>query len=151
MQTLALDRNRFPSRLAIRPRDLARLLDDNFQSTLQELTVIATDPGSGLSCVDDDIGGKAVQLLSYIDPTKGALLLMWLGWWCNFPRVIGGSYSADDWFVICELSCDLWVADDYDTRLHTQLWVDPSEFLEYVHAGEPVDVTFGRKELKVKV
>lgn len=108
VQTLALDRNRFPSRLAIRPRDLARLLDDNFQSTLQELTVIATDPGSGLSCVDDDIGGKAVQLLSYIDPTK----------------------------------------DDYDTRLHTQLWVDPSEFLEYVHAGEPVDVTFGRKELK---
>ncbi|KAK1650132.1 hypothetical protein QYE76_067937 [Lolium multiflorum] len=108
VQTLALDRGRFPSRLAIRPRDLTRLLS-NFQSSLQELTIIATEPAAGLPCVDDDIGGKAVELLSYIDPTK----------------------------------------DDYDSRLHTQLWIDPAEeFLEYVHAGDPVDVTFGVKELK---
>ncbi|KAM0925096.1 hypothetical protein ACQ4PT_004421 [Festuca glaucescens] len=108
VQTLALDRSRFPSRLAIRPRDLTRLLS-NFQSSLQELTIIATEPAAGLPCVDDDIGGKAVELLSYIDPTK----------------------------------------DDYDSRLHTQLWIDPAEeFLEYVHAGDAVDVTFGVKELK---
>lgn len=34
--------------------------------------------------------------------------------------------------------------------LHTQLWIDPAEeFLQYTHAGDPVDVTFGVKELKV--
>uniref|UniRef100_A0A453I4E7 Cell cycle checkpoint control protein RAD9A n=1 Tax=Aegilops tauschii subsp. strangulata TaxID=200361 RepID=A0A453I4E7_AEGTS len=108
VQTLALDRNGFPSRLAIRPRDLTRLLS-NFQSSLQELTVIATEPAARLPGVDDGTGGKAVELLSYIDPTK----------------------------------------DDYDSRLHTQLWIDPAEeFLEYEHAGDPVDVTFGVKELK---
>ncbi|BAS84156.1 Os03g0345100, partial [Oryza sativa Japonica Group] len=110
VQTLALDRSNFSSRLAIRPRDLARLLS-NFQSSLQELTVIATDPAAGLSNVgvDGEIEGKAVELRSYIDPTK----------------------------------------DDCDTRLHTQLWIDPTEeFVEYVHSGDSVDVTFGVKELK---
>ncbi|KAK3151602.1 hypothetical protein QOZ80_3AG0248010 [Eleusine coracana subsp. coracana] len=108
VQTLALDRGRFPSRLVIRPRELARLLS-NFQSSLQELTVIATDPVAGLPDVGGEVGGKAVELRSYIDPTK----------------------------------------DDCDTRLHTQLWIDPSEeFEEYVHNGDPVDVTLGLKELK---
>lgn len=74
VQTLALDRSNFSSRLAIRPRDLARLLS-NFQSSLQELTVIATDPAAGLSNVgvDGEIEGKAVELRSYIDPTKGGI------------------------------------------------------------------------------
>ena len=50
----------------------------------------------------------------------------------------------------CQLWRDLGIADDYDSRLHTQLWIDPAEeFLEYEHAGDPVDVTFGVKELKV--
>ncbi|KAG8063398.1 hypothetical protein GUJ93_ZPchr0003g17462 [Zizania palustris] len=111
VQTLALDRSNFSSRLAIRPRDLARLLS-NFQSSLQELTIIATDPTAGHSNVGggvDEVEGKAVELRSYIDPAK----------------------------------------DDCDTRLHTQLWIDPAEeFVEYVHSGDPVDVTFGVKELK---
>uniref|UniRef100_A0A0D9VTX4 Cell cycle checkpoint control protein RAD9A n=1 Tax=Leersia perrieri TaxID=77586 RepID=A0A0D9VTX4_9ORYZ len=110
VQTLSLDRGSFSSHLTIRPRDLARLLS-NFQSSLQELTVIATDPAAGLSNVgvDGEVEGKAVELRSYIDPTK----------------------------------------DDCDTRLHTQLWIDPiEEFVEYVHSGDPVDVTFGVKELK---
>ncbi|KAG8097300.1 hypothetical protein GUJ93_ZPchr0013g37509 [Zizania palustris] len=111
VQTLALDRSNFSSRLAIRPRDLARLLS-NFQSSLQELTVIATDPAAGLPNAGggvDAVEGKAIELRSYIDPAK----------------------------------------DDCDTRLHTQLWIDPAEeFLEYVHSGDPVDVTFGVKELK---
>ncbi|KAL5217976.1 hypothetical protein ABZP36_018660 [Zizania latifolia] len=111
VQTLALDRSNFSSRLAIRPRDLARLLS-NFQSSLQELTIIATDPTAGHSNVGggvDEVEGKAVELRSYIDPAK----------------------------------------DDCDTRLHTQLWIDPAEeFVEYVHSGDPVDVTFGLKELK---
>ncbi|KAL6894003.1 hypothetical protein ACP4OV_008101 [Aristida adscensionis] len=108
VQTLALDRSRFPSRLAIRPRDLARLLS-NFQSSLQELTIIATDAAAGLPDTGGDVEAKAVELRSYNDPTK----------------------------------------DDCDTRLHTQLWIDPAEeFVEYVHTGDPVDVTFGVKELK---
>ncbi|PAN49703.1 hypothetical protein PAHAL_9G469600 [Panicum hallii] len=108
VQSLALDRGRFPSRLTIRPRELARLLS-NFQSSLQELTIIATDPAAGLPDAGGDVGGKAVELRSYNDPAK----------------------------------------DDCDTRLHTQLWIDPvEEFVEYVHAGDPVDVTFGVKELK---
>ncbi|KAF8721064.1 hypothetical protein HU200_023479 [Digitaria exilis] len=108
VQSLALDRGRFPSRLTIGPRELSRLLS-NFQSSLQELTIIATDPAAGLLDAGGDIGGKAVELRSYNDPAK----------------------------------------DDCDTRLHTQLWIDPvEEFVEYVHTGDPVDVTFGVKELK---
>ncbi|KAL6593860.1 hypothetical protein ACP70R_048761 [Stipagrostis hirtigluma subsp. patula] len=108
VQTLALDRSRFPSHLVVRPRDLTRLLS-NFQSSLQELTIIATDPAAGLPDAGGDVGGKAVELRSYNDPAK----------------------------------------DDCDTRLHTQLWIDPAEeFMEYVHTGDPVDVTFGVKELK---
>lgn len=39
--------------------------------------------------------------------------------------------------------------DDSDAALHTQLWIDPAEeFVQYVHSGNPVDVTFGVKELK---
>ncbi|XP_076931714.1 uncharacterized protein LOC143596956 [Bidens hawaiensis] len=102
VQQLSLDRRRLPSCFVVRPRDLNRLLS-NFQSTLQELTVIATEPTS-----DDEVGGKAVELRSYIDPAK-----------------------------------------ENDSSLHTQLWIDPSEeFVQYKHTGDPVDVTFGVKELK---
>jgi len=79
VQSLSLDRGRFPSRLAIRPRELARLLS-NFQSSLQELTIIATDPASGLLDAGGDVGGKAVELRSYNDPTKGTSLLLFLVW-----------------------------------------------------------------------
>ncbi|KAD4179685.1 hypothetical protein E3N88_28276 [Mikania micrantha] len=102
VQQLSLDRRKLPSSFVVRPRDLNRLLS-NFQSTLQEITVIATEPTS-----DDEVGGKAVELRSYIDPNK-----------------------------------------ENDSSLHTQLWIDPSEeFVQYRHTGDPVDVTFGVKELK---
>ncbi|XP_048235865.1 cell cycle checkpoint control protein RAD9A isoform X1 [Ricinus communis] len=107
IQNLSLDRRRFPSSLVVRPRDLNRLLA-NFQSSLQEITVIATEPASLPSDGASEIGGKAVELRSYIDPTK-----------------------------------------DNDSSLHTQLWIDPAEeFVQYTHTGDPVDVTFGVKELK---
>lgn len=45
-----------------------------------------------------------------------------------------------------------FLSDNTDTALHTQLWVDPAEeFLQYTHSGEPVDVTFCVKELKVLI
>lgn len=104
---LSLDRQKFPSNFVVRPRDLNRLLA-NFQSSLQEITIIATEPASVPPDSENEIGGKAVELRSYIDPTK-----------------------------------------DNDSLLHTQLWIDPKEeFLQYVHNGDPVDVTFSVKELK---
>ncbi|CAN0914167.1 Cell cycle checkpoint control protein RAD9A [Linum grandiflorum] len=110
IQHLALDRNRFPSSFIVRPRDLNRLLA-NFQSSLQEITIIATEITSMPTDAESQIGGKAVELRSYIDPTK-----------------------------------------DNDSTLHTQLWIDPTEeFVHYNHVGDPVDITFGVKELKAFV
>ncbi|KAL2468585.1 cell cycle checkpoint control protein family [Forsythia ovata] len=107
IQQLSLDRRKLPSNFVVRPRDLNRLLA-NFQSTLQEITIIATQPSSLPPDAANEIGGKAVELRSYIDPTK-----------------------------------------DNDSTLHTQLWIDPTEeFVQYTHSGDPVDVTFGVKELK---
>ncbi|XP_039129814.1 cell cycle checkpoint control protein RAD9A [Dioscorea cayenensis subsp. rotundata] len=108
VQHLSIDKSRFPSLITVRPRDLTRLLA-NFQSSLHEITVIATEQSARADDYGGEIGGKAVELRSYIDPTK----------------------------------------DDGDMALHTQLWIDPAEeFLQYTHAGDPVDVTFGVKELK---
>lgn len=48
------------------------------------------------------------------------------------------------------MGSNLLVLVDNDSSLHTQLWIDPSEeFVQYTHTGDPVDVTFGVKELKV--
>ncbi|KAJ1699395.1 hypothetical protein LUZ63_007907 [Rhynchospora breviuscula] len=108
IQRLSLDRSNFPSSLVVRPKDLSRLLS-NFQSSLHEITIIATEPANGPPDVIGDIGGKAVELRSYIDPAE----------------------------------------DNNDAKLHTQLWIDPvEEFLQYSHRGNPVDVTFGVKEIK---
>lgn len=107
IQQLSLDRRKLPSSFVVRPRDLSRLLG-NFQSTLQEITIIATEPTSLPSGAASEIGGKAVELRSYLDPTK-----------------------------------------ENDSSLHTQLWIDPTEeFVQYTHTGDPVDITFGVKELK---
>ncbi|KAL6582671.1 hypothetical protein OROMI_004749 [Orobanche minor] len=107
IQHLSLDRRKLPSSFVVRPRDLNRLLA-NFQSSLQEITIIATQPSAMPPDAADQIGGKAVELRSYIDPTK-----------------------------------------ENDSSLHTQLWIDPTEeFVQYTHSRDPVDVTFGMKELK---
>ncbi|KAJ4955407.1 hypothetical protein NE237_012190 [Protea cynaroides] len=111
IQHLSLDKRKFPSNFVVRPRDFNSLLA-NFQSSLQEITIIATDPTSLPADAASEIGGKAVELRSYTDPTK----------------------------------------EDSDAALHTQLWIDPiEEFLQYIHTGDPVDVTFGVKELKAFV
>ena len=70
IQHLSLDRGRLPSYFVVRPRDLTRLLS-NFQSSLHEITIIATEPSSLPSAAESEIGGKAVELRSYIDPTNG--------------------------------------------------------------------------------
>ncbi|KAL9235027.1 hypothetical protein vseg_009828 [Gypsophila vaccaria] len=107
IQHLSLEKDRFKSNFVVKPRDLTRLLS-NFQSSLHEITIIATEPSSLPSDVETEIGGKAVELRSYIDPTI-----------------------------------------ETGASLYTQLWIDPvEEFLQYAHTGNPVDVTFGVKELK---
>lgn len=70
IQHLSLDRRRFPSSLVVHPRNLSKLLG-NFQSSLQEITIIATDQTSFPSDAASEIGGKAVEFQSYVDPTKG--------------------------------------------------------------------------------
>ncbi|KAK3418658.1 hypothetical protein EUGRSUZ_H04573 [Eucalyptus grandis] len=101
IQQLSLDRRRYPSNFVVRPPDLNRLLA-NFQSSPQEITIIATECNSDPSNAASEFGGKAVEFRSYIDPTK-----------------------------------------ENDSLLHTQLWIDPAEeFAQYVHNGNPVDVTF---------
>lgn len=70
IQHLSLDRRKFPSNFVVRPRDFNRLLA-NFQSSLQEITIIATERTSLPSDTASEIEGKAVELRSYIDPTKG--------------------------------------------------------------------------------
>ncbi|XP_047937593.1 cell cycle checkpoint control protein RAD9A [Salvia hispanica] len=107
IQHLSLDRRKLPSSFVVRPRDLNRLLA-NFQSTLQEITIISTQQSVLPLDAADQIGGKAVEFRSYIDPTK-----------------------------------------ENDSSLHTQLWIDPAEeFVQYTHTRDPVDVTFGVRELK---
>ncbi|XP_042002135.1 cell cycle checkpoint control protein RAD9A-like [Salvia splendens] len=107
IQHLSLDRRKLPSSFVVRPRDLNRLLA-NFQSTLQEITMISTQQSVLPVDATDQIGGKAVEFRSYIDPTK-----------------------------------------ENDSSLHTQLWIDPAEeFVQYTHTRDPVDVTFGVRELK---
>lgn len=133
IQHLSLDRRRFPSNFVVRPRDLNRLLA-NFQSSLQEITVIATEPTSFPSDAASEIGGKAVELRSYVDPTKGTMDTI------HFLEFVTSR--------ILILQCP---TADNDSSLHTQLWIDPAEeFMQYTHTGDPVDVTFGVKELKVK-
>lgn len=71
MHHVALDRKSFSSHLVVKPSDLNRLLA-NFQSSLQEITLIATEP-SPLSSfgIRSSSEGKAIELRSYIDPAKG--------------------------------------------------------------------------------
>lgn len=86
IQHLSLDRRTLPSSFVVRPRDLNRLLA-NFQSTLQEITIIATQQ-SGLPLdAADQIGGKAVELRSYIDPTKGNQTNCTSAFSCNKHRL----------------------------------------------------------------
>lgn len=75
MQNVLVERNSFPSHLVIKPRDLSRLLG-HFQSSLHEITLIATEPIS--TDMDLDSEAKAIELKSYIDPARGAVTSFYL-------------------------------------------------------------------------
>ncbi|KAF4364774.1 hypothetical protein F8388_018450 [Cannabis sativa] len=140
IQQLSLDRRKFPSNFVVKPRDLNRLLT-NFQSSLQEITIIATEPNSLPCDVASEIGGKAVELRSYIDPTKGVKAFSIFTPYVSIICIT--ELTATSIFILGFL-----IAEN-DSSLHTQLWIDPmEEFVQYTHTGDPVDVTFGVKELK---
>jgi hypothetical protein len=75
MQNVMVERNSFPSHLVIKPKDLGRLLG-HFQSSLQEITLIATEPVS--TDMDPDSEAKAIELKSYIDPARGKVATFYL-------------------------------------------------------------------------
>ena len=72
---MIVERNSFPSHLVIKPKDLGRLLG-HFQSSLQEITLIATEPVS--TEMDPDSEAKAIELKSYIDPARGNIAILCL-------------------------------------------------------------------------
>ncbi|KAH9572689.1 hypothetical protein CY35_02G164900 [Sphagnum magellanicum] len=67
MQNVLVDRRTLPSHLVVKPKDLSRLLT-HFQSSLHEITLIATEPVT--TPIDDETEAKAIELKSYIDPAR---------------------------------------------------------------------------------
>ena len=103
IQHLSLDRGRFQSNFVVRPRDLNRLLA-NFQSSLQEITIIATEPTSLPSDDASEIGGKALELRSYVDPTKGNWHI--LPWLFHKQDTDAYLFNCREWFLTTHSTVD---------------------------------------------
>ncbi|OMP03284.1 Rad9/Ddc1 [Corchorus olitorius] len=131
IQHLSLDRRKFPSNLVVRPRDLNRLLA-NFQSSLQEITIIATEPTSVPSDADSEIGGKAVELRSYIDPTKdndsSLHTQLWIDPIEEFVQYTHSGDPVDVTFSVKELKAFLTFCEGCEVEIH----------LFFDKAGEPI-------------
>ncbi|XP_020585334.1 cell cycle checkpoint control protein RAD9A isoform X2 [Phalaenopsis equestris] len=132
IQQLSLDRRRLPTSFVVRPRDLTRLLS-NFQSSLQEITIIATDPSTVPSDAEEEIGGKAVELRSYIDPAKDnsdATLhtQLWIDPSEEFLQYQHVGDPADVTFGLKELKAFLSFCEGCEVDIH----------LFFEKAGEPI-------------
>ncbi|KAK8633626.1 hypothetical protein V6N13_014469 [Hibiscus sabdariffa] len=131
IQHLSLDRRRFPSNFVVRPRDLNRLLA-NFQSSLPEITIIATEPTSLPSYAASEIGGKAVELRSYIDPTKENDSSLHTQLWTDpseeFVQYTHTGNPVDVTFSMKELKAFLTFCEGCEVDIH--LFLDK--------AGEPI-------------
>lgn len=131
IQHLSLDRRRFPSNLVVRPRDLNRLLS-NFQSSLQEITIIATEPTSLPSDNASEMGGKAVELRSYIDPTKDndstLHTQLWIDPMAEFVHYTHTGDPVDVTFSVKELKAFLTFCEGCEVDIH----------LFFDKAGEPI-------------
>ncbi|KAH7574682.1 hypothetical protein ACOSP7_008920 [Xanthoceras sorbifolium] len=131
IQHLSLDRRKFPSNFVVRPRDLNRLLA-NFQSSLQEITIIATEPTSLPSDPASEIGGKAVELRSYIDPTKENDSTLHTQLWIDpteeFVQYTHLGYPVDITFAVKELKAFLSFCEGCEVDIH----------LFFDKAGEPI-------------
>ncbi|CAN1858531.1 Cell cycle checkpoint control protein RAD9A, partial [Linum perenne] len=131
IQHLALDRNRYPSSFTVRPRDLNKLLA-NFQSTLQEITIIATEITSLPSDAASQIGGKAVELRSYIDPTKdndsSLHTQLWIDPTEEFIHYTHAGDPVDITFSVKELKAFVSFCESCEVDIH----------LYFEKAGEPI-------------
>lgn len=132
IQHLSLDRAKFPSNFVVRPRDFNRLLA-NFQSSLQEITVIATEPMALPSASGTMIGGKAVELRSYIDPTKdnsdAALhTQLWIDPSEEFLQYRHSGDAVDVTFSVKELKAFLSFCEGCEVDVH----------LFFEKAGQPI-------------
>ncbi|KAF9605722.1 hypothetical protein IFM89_018118 [Coptis chinensis] len=135
IQHLSLDRRKFPSSFVVRPRDLNRLLA-NFQSSLQEITVIATEQNSMPTDAANEIGGKAVELRSYIDPTKDASdtalhTQLWIDPTEEFLQYTHTGDPVDVTFAVKELKAFLSFCEGCEVDIH----------LYFEKAGEPILMT----------
>ncbi|XP_058083003.1 uncharacterized protein LOC131230981 isoform X2 [Magnolia sinica] len=131
IQHLSLDRTKFPSNFVVRPRDFNRLLA-NFQSSLQEITIIATEPTSSPSD-SGNAGGKAVEFRSYIDPTKdnsdAALhTQLWIDPSEEFLQYTHSGDAVDVTFGVKELKAFLSFCEGCEVDIH----------LFFEKAGEPI-------------
>ncbi|XP_027351592.1 uncharacterized protein LOC113862675 isoform X1 [Abrus precatorius] len=131
IQHLSLDRQKFPSNFVVRPRDLNRLLA-NFQSSLQEITIIATEPASLASDSTNEIGGKAVEFRSYIDPTKDNDTLLHTQLWIDpkeeFLQYHHTGEPIDVTFSVKELKAFISFCEGCEADIH----------LHFEKAGEPI-------------
>ncbi|KAH9293078.1 hypothetical protein KI387_041719 [Taxus chinensis] len=132
VQHLALDRTNFPSHLVVKPRDLNRLLG-NFQSSLQEITLIATEPTSLPSETENPTDGKAVELRSYIDPVKenndGALhTQLWIDPTEELQEYSHRGAAVDITFSMKELKAFLTFCEACEADMH----------MFFEKAGEPI-------------
>eukprot|EP00850_Spirogloea_muscicola_P007220 SM000036S13264 [mRNA] locus=s36:221862:225419:+ [translate_table: standard] len=70
MLTASVDHRLLPSYMVIKPKDFNRLLG-NFQSTLPEVTLIATEPASATNGSTESYSEtKAIELKSFVDPAR---------------------------------------------------------------------------------
>ncbi|XP_047322290.1 cell cycle checkpoint control protein RAD9A isoform X2 [Impatiens glandulifera] len=131
IQHLSLDRRKLPSSFVVRPRDLTRLLA-NFQSTLQEITIIATEPLSSPADVENEIGGKAVELRSYLDPTKendsSLHTQLWIDPTEEFMLYTHNRDPVDVTFAVKELKAFLSFCEGCEVDIH----------FYFDKAGEPI-------------
>ncbi|KAH0462030.1 hypothetical protein IEQ34_009605 [Dendrobium chrysotoxum] len=132
IQNLSLDRRKLQTSFVVRPRDLTRLLS-NFQSSLQEITIIATDPSTAPSDAGEEIGGKAVEFRSYIDPAKENSdstlhTQLWIDPVEEFLQYRHVGDPADVTFSLKELKAFLSFCEGCEVDIH----------LFFEKAGEPI-------------
>eukprot|EP00249_Psilotum_nudum_P009684 c22093_g1_i1 orf=64-1500(+) len=122
MQHVVLDRKSFPSHLVVKPCDLNRLLA-NFQASLQEITLIATEPSTCPLASETSQEGKAVELRSYIDPTKentdGALhTQLWIDPTEELQEYVHCGTAVDVTFSLKELKAFLAFCEGSEADIH---------------------------------
>jgi hypothetical protein len=113
MQNVMVERSSFPSHLVIKPKDLGRLLG-HFQSSLQEITLIATEPAS--TDIDSDSEAKAIELKSYIDPARGEVAIFHLS-----ASNVGACLRSTKFVFSVAWFCPSWCSLPLIKHAHSEL------------------------------